>query len=202
MSESPYPPSLSASVQNTFAGQQEPLSEAVTVAPSLADDTEYQNRCEDDSEDIPSSAPMGMSASMGSSPTAVPTVPQIALTFLLVSGRRRSMTFDPDATVGRVKELIWNAWPADWQDERPPAPSYLRVLHLGKIWQDDDMLSSFQLAMVPAAPTIVHLAIRQHPVPSDDDLKKKRKRQPSSRSVPGTNTEEAVSGGCCGCIIC
>ena len=28
----------------------------------------------------------------------------------------------------------------DWQDERPPAPSYLRILHLGKILQDDDTL--------------------------------------------------------------
>jgi hypothetical protein len=29
----------------------------------------------------------------------------------------------------------------DWQDERPPAPSYLRVLYLGKILQDDDTLT-------------------------------------------------------------
>jgi hypothetical protein len=31
--------------------------------------------------------------------------------FLLVSGRRRSMAFDPETTVGRVKELVWNTWP-------------------------------------------------------------------------------------------
>lgn len=31
---------------------------------------------------------------------------------------------------------------SEWQDERPPAPSYLRILYLGKILQDDDTLSS------------------------------------------------------------
>lgn len=30
---------------------------------------------------------------------------------------------------------------AEWQDERPPAPSYLRILYLGKILQDDDTLA-------------------------------------------------------------
>jgi len=42
----------------------------------------------------------------------VPQTPQVFLTFLLVSGRRRTMSFDPAITVGRVKELVWNAWPA------------------------------------------------------------------------------------------
>lgn len=32
--------------------------------------------------------------------------------------------------------------PAEWQDERPPAPSYLRILYLGKILQDEETLSS------------------------------------------------------------
>jgi hypothetical protein len=41
----------------------------------------------------------------------VPQVPQTLLQFLLVSGRRRSMAFDPETTVGRVKELVWNSWP-------------------------------------------------------------------------------------------
>jgi hypothetical protein len=89
----------------------------------------------------------------------VPQTPQTAVTFLLVSGRRRTMSFDPDTTVGRVKELVWSAWPSgmsfvgpstpdsrsvdlEWQDDRPPAPSYLRVLYLGKILQDDDTLAS------------------------------------------------------------
>lgn len=97
--------------------------------------------------------------------TSIPPTPQVSLTFLLVSGRRRTMSFDPEITIGRVKELAWNAWPngawrttrawtlcaytvctlsttTDWQDERPPAPSYLRILYLGKILQDEDTLTS------------------------------------------------------------
>lgn len=42
----------------------------------------------------------------------VPQLPQTSLTFLLISGRRKTMTFEPDMAVGRVKELVWNAWPA------------------------------------------------------------------------------------------
>ena len=39
-------------------------------------------------------------------------LPQCSLTFLLVSGRRRAMSFEPETTIGRVKELVWNAWPS------------------------------------------------------------------------------------------
>jgi hypothetical protein len=41
----------------------------------------------------------------------IPQVPQTMVQFLLVSGRRRSMAFEPETTVGRVKELVWNTWP-------------------------------------------------------------------------------------------
>jgi hypothetical protein len=41
----------------------------------------------------------------------VPADPQASVTFLLVSGKRRTMTFQPELTVGRVKELVWNSWP-------------------------------------------------------------------------------------------
>lgn len=44
-------------------------------------------------------------------PSEVPQTPQVSLTFLLVSGKRRSMSFEPETTVGRTKELVWNAWP-------------------------------------------------------------------------------------------
>ncbi|KAI3615687.1 ubiquitin-like protein 3-like [Moniliophthora roreri] len=74
------------------------------------------------------------------SPTPIPQTPQVSLCFLLISGKRRVMSFDPETTVGRVKELVWNAWPSDWQDEQPPTPWHLRILHLGKILQDDDTL--------------------------------------------------------------
>lgn len=42
----------------------------------------------------------------------IPQTPQVSLTFLLVSGQRKTQTFEPETTVGRVKELVWNVWPA------------------------------------------------------------------------------------------
>lgn len=41
----------------------------------------------------------------------IPQTPQVSLCFLMVSGKRRAMSFEPETTVGRVKELVWNAWP-------------------------------------------------------------------------------------------
>jgi hypothetical protein len=64
----------------------------------------------DDSQVSSAIAPPPEAADMG--PEAVPQMPQTSLTFLLVSGRRRTMSFEPDTTVGRVKELVWNAWPS------------------------------------------------------------------------------------------
>ncbi|KAI0065228.1 hypothetical protein BV25DRAFT_1913845 [Artomyces pyxidatus] len=151
---------------------------------------------------------------------SVPVSPMTSLTFLLVSGRRRAMVFEPETTVGRVKELVWNTWPNDWQDERPPAPSFLRILYLGKILQDDETLShlSFPTHLptphtpapnaTPAAPppsTIVHLSIRAYAPPEDAGYKKKKIRlysggttQPAAAA--GVGAEEEV-GGCC-CVIC
>lgn len=56
------------------------------------------------------------------SPPEVPQTPQVSLTFLLVSGKRRSMTFDPETTVGRTKELVWNAWPKGAYSSTTPSP--------------------------------------------------------------------------------
>ncbi|KAJ4495376.1 hypothetical protein C8R41DRAFT_762610 [Lentinula lateritia] len=71
---------------------------------------------------------------------AIPQALIVSVCFLMISGKRRVMTFEPETTVGRVKELVWNTWPSDWQEERPSTPSHLRILHLGKVLQDEDTL--------------------------------------------------------------
>jgi hypothetical protein len=53
--------------------------------------------------------------------SGLPQIPQTSLTFLLVSGRRRTMSFEPETTIARVKELVWNAWPSG---ELPPSHCY------------------------------------------------------------------------------
>ncbi|KAJ3523854.1 hypothetical protein NM688_g8658 [Phlebia brevispora] len=134
----------------------------------------------------------------------VPQTPQVALTFLLMSGKRRSMTFEPETTVGRTKELVWNAWPKDWQDERPPAPSYLRILYLGKILQDEDTLTKVGFptnipspagqansSSNPPIPTVVHLSIRSCPPPGAKDAPKKRGMRRNSGMLA-----TAYTGGC------
>jgi hypothetical protein len=48
----------------------------------------------------------------GEAAEAVPQTPQIYVTFLLISGKRRTLAFEPSTTIARVKELAWNSWPA------------------------------------------------------------------------------------------
>jgi hypothetical protein len=57
----------------------------------------------------------------------VPQIPQTLVQFLLVSGRRRSMAFDPETTVGRVKELLWNTWPNGTLSFTPRPPLHPRT---------------------------------------------------------------------------
>lgn len=93
-----------------------PSTEAITRAPTVPEDP------------VPAT-PDNLSANRPD--------PQITLTFLLVSGQRRTLSFPEETTVARVKEILWNTWSAESQGEQPPAPSFLRLLHLGKIWTDD-----------------------------------------------------------------
>lgn len=164
-------------------------------------------------------------AALPSSPAVpeqpIPQTPQISLKFLLITGNRKVMSFDAMTTVFRVKELVWNAWQSDWQEERPPTPNYLWIVHLGKVLQDDSTLEelSFPSWTPPssATSTVVHLWIRNAPPPSVDEsaVKKKTRRNTvranSTRqlslngaqgaAVDGT-AEEHGSGCCAGCIIC
>ncbi|KAL1746613.1 ubiquitin-related domain-containing protein [Schizophyllum fasciatum] len=131
-----------------------------------------------------------------------PSAPQAILTFLTVTARRKTLSFDPETTVGKVKELVWDQWPEDWQEERPPAPAYLRILYLGKILQDHDTLSNLKIPVhtlsadvPPPQPTIVHLSVRSC-APSGDDSDPKKKRKGDS------DDEDARHGCCSSCIIC
>ncbi|KAF8485683.1 hypothetical protein JB92DRAFT_3131086 [Gautieria morchelliformis] len=151
------------------------------------------------------------------------TMPELSITFLLISGRRRTMSFASSTTIGRVKELVWNSWPADWSDERPPAPNFLRVLYLGKLLQDEEVLeSTMRNPFSPTGPggsslpsstsptssaaqpysTIFHLSVRPVPPPNEtDDLKKKKRRLGSSSS--GRTDGDVEQASCCAsCIIC
>ncbi|KAK7457875.1 hypothetical protein VKT23_010219 [Stygiomarasmius scandens] len=111
-----------------------------------------------ESTTVPSSVPV-VPATESQAQVQITVEPKIPLTFLLITGARRSMSFDPETTVGRVKELVWGGWPEEFPaSDKPPTPSYLRLLHLGKILQDEDTLTRLKFPSYtpsyssPAAP--------------------------------------------------
>ncbi|KAH7098229.1 hypothetical protein BKA62DRAFT_713824 [Auriculariales sp. MPI-PUGE-AT-0066] len=156
---------------------------------------------------VPSRAPTVMGTETGSQ-TPPPALPQASVTFLLApSGRRRTMSFEADTTVGRMKELVWNSWPSDWQDERPPMPAYLRVLYLGRMLMDEETLATLNVHAThpsieaPPAPTIMHLSVRPTAAGPIVDKGRKLGRRGTDLSSDGEAGAEST-GGCCGCVIC
>ncbi|KAG8968785.1 hypothetical protein FRC03_005965 [Tulasnella sp. 419] len=140
------------------------------------------------------------------SPESVTPPTKVPITLLLVSGRRRTVDFEPDTTIAKLKEQAWNTWPADWVDERPPSPAFLRILYLGRILADDTTFSSLNL-LPSTEPTVFHISVRSFaPAGDDDDLsKKKRGRRirisPSAPAASDGIPDDGRSGGCCGCVI-
>jgi hypothetical protein len=116
------------------------------------------------------------------------------------------MAFEPETTIGRVKELVWNTWPedGDWQNLRPPAPSYLRLLYLGRLLQDDDTITKLKIPTSNLAPhaTIVHISIRPYaPAKGAENNESLGKKRSLARRLSGDNMGDS-DAGCCGCIIC
>ncbi|KAG8980637.1 hypothetical protein FRB90_007581, partial [Tulasnella sp. 427] len=145
-------------------------------------------------------------------PTPVPATPKVSITLLLVSGRRRTVEFEKQTTVGELKEIVWSTWPGDWSDELPPSASFLRILYLGRILTDETILSSLNLAEPPDA-TVMHVSVRSFAPTSNDDVKKPKKRG-SRRGRSSSGADGAIAtgargdgdetdnaGGCC-CVIC
>ena len=86
----------------------------------------------------------------------IPQIPQTMLQFLLVSGRRRSMAFEPETTVGRVKELVWNTWP-NGALSFSPSPLRARLLPLGALSASTYTLSILSPALsTPIRSGIAH----------------------------------------------
>ncbi|KAI8824108.1 ubiquitin-related domain-containing protein [Fimicolochytrium jonesii] len=83
---------------------------------------------------------------------------KVNLRFLLISGRRTDLLFDPTATVDFVRSQIFEAWPGEWADEKPESPQGLRVLHQGKFFEPATTLASQKLE--PGQTVVVHLLLR------------------------------------------
>jgi len=88
--------------------------------------------------------------------------PQVLLTFLLLSGRRKTYAFEQDCSIAVVKERLVREWPSEWEDEmRPQTVSQIRLLHYGRQLLDNETLSAkSRFQPRPAPPTLVHVSIR------------------------------------------
>lgn len=190
-----------------------PRQERATLPPSLPADSEPAP-APTSSEDIPASASIPAPPAAAPTPsTPPPKTTDVAVTFLLITGSRKTMHFAPTMTFGRVKEAFWSAWSPENSAEKPPAPSFLRVLHMGRILSDDQTLAAakFPDVATSAAGTIVHISIRPFGPPADDDIVKAKRRSrrfltsdasSAAAGPPPAGAEASHGGGCCGCIIC
>ncbi|WWC86747.1 uncharacterized protein L201_001625 [Kwoniella dendrophila CBS 6074] len=132
---------------------------------------------------------------------SIPPSPKVHVKVLIISGQSKVLSFEPELTVGRMKELIWSSWPSEWTDPaQPPSPSYLRILHAGRILQDDSTLSSNNLPVSETAnlPTVVHISVRSFSIRAEDDPKKPHGLGRTT-SASRSHRDDEVGG--CKCII-
>lgn len=102
--------------------REEPLPSHDPIIPPTSIPVPYDptNTQADESEQLPPLAPVLLQEEelkpTQLEPTTteepVPQTPLTYLTFLLISGKRRTMSFEPETAIGRMKELAWNSWPA------------------------------------------------------------------------------------------
>ncbi|WWD21654.1 hypothetical protein CI109_106140 [Kwoniella shandongensis] len=131
-----------------------------------------------------------------------PAIPKVHLRALLISGQSHVYSFEPEITVGRMKELIWSSWPSEWTDNaQPSSPSSMRILHAGRILQDDSTLMSNNLPanVQPTLPTVVHISIRSFSLKGDDDPKKPGLLHRTASAARSHRNDEEVGG--CRCVI-
>ncbi|GMK54683.1 hypothetical protein CspeluHIS016_0112690 [Cutaneotrichosporon spelunceum] len=139
-------------------------------------------------------------ATMSDSPTPKP---KVHLRVLIISGKYHIFSFEPETTVGRVKELIWSMWPSEWTEPaQPPAPSWMKVLYSGRVLADGSTLLSNNLPVSNSNnnPTVVHLSVRSFSVDEVEDDKKHGAKRTTTRSSNGPPHAEEEVGGC-KCVI-
>ncbi|KAK1921727.1 ubiquitin-related domain-containing protein [Papiliotrema laurentii] len=127
--------------------------------------------------------------------------PMVHVRALIISGDSHVFSFEPETTVGRMKELIWSMWPQEWSaPAQPPSPSFLRVLHAGRVLSDESTLSSNNLpaSVSSRTPTVIHLSVRSFSIRAEDEEPKKQSLLHPVRSR-NTPAEEEVGG--CKCVI-
>ncbi|WRT64608.1 uncharacterized protein IL334_001541 [Kwoniella shivajii] len=135
--------------------------------------------------------------------SSIPPTPKVNLKVLLISGQSKVLSFEPELTIGRTKELIWSSWPSEWTDPaQPPSPSYLRILHAGRILQDDSTLSSNNLPATESpstTPTVVHISVRSFSIRAEDDPKKPGGLGRTTSASRSHRNDDDVGG--CKCTI-
>ncbi|PVG03177.1 hypothetical protein CPB86DRAFT_772103 [Serendipita vermifera] len=165
-----------------------------------------------------------------SQPIATSTAPKVSLTFLLLSGKRKTFAFEQADSFASIKERLVHEWPNDWEDEtKPETSSAIRLLHLGRLIPDDEtLLSNPKFPPSPAPAAVIHLSVRPYPIraPSGTGSLKQRasllrtgtgfslsgRANANAPTAPrqGASTQntqaldtvpEQSDSGCC-CIIC
>ncbi|KAH7322175.1 hypothetical protein B0J17DRAFT_252810 [Rhizoctonia solani] len=176
-----------------------------TLAPSATPDLGLDSQAPTLTPPTANSSPRHEHATLPPSEPAAPATQStdIPVTFLLISGERKLMHFAPTMTIGRVKEAFWGGWSPESPDTKPPSPSFLRVLHMGKVLSDDQTLADAQFPNVSNSPagTIVHIAVRPFGPPADEDIVKAKRRLTFLGGGEPANDESHGRRAGCGCVI-
>ncbi|PVU93190.1 hypothetical protein BB559_003396 [Furculomyces boomerangus] len=91
----------------------------------------------------------------------------IDITFLVVSGLRKTLTFQLTDRISSIKKFVFENWPKEF--EIPPENlNQIRLLYLGKFLDDDTTLKDSKFS---SNNTIIHLIVRPYTTFKEDKKK-------------------------------
>ncbi|KAF1814215.1 hypothetical protein P152DRAFT_264159 [Eremomyces bilateralis CBS 781.70] len=132
------------------------------------------------------STPLPTDAPAPETPSPVSPLPKtpVLITLLLTSGARHAMRIDEkylgkrsmkaedgdpfNISVYNLKELVWNEWKEEWE-ERPVAPSSIRLIHFGRMLEDNTALRDCRFNA--DNPNVVHMTVRPQELVEEEDTK-------------------------------
>ncbi|KAK9723364.1 hypothetical protein K7432_002017 [Basidiobolus ranarum] len=103
----------------------------------------------------------------------------VRITFLLISGKRHTLTFQPNNTISEVKQRLFDNWPSEWTEDQPTSPASLKIVHLGRFLEDSSTLASTKINT--QIENIVHLAIKVPSQIDNNDTNKAPENAPKCR---------------------
>jgi len=94
------------------------------------------------------------------------------------SGKAKEFLFSPNESAGEIAQHVYDHWPEEWGDSKPPRAEILRLIFQGRFLHGNVTLGALQLPL--GKTSVMHLVPRENlPEPNSQDQRQKSKERSS-----------------------